>query len=110
MAAKLSSIFASAKVSEMQESAWTPIEGSQVKFSKADLKLMTKCSAVHCEGKNGEYVAIKIQVASQRKEYWFTADYKSAKELEHMEEVDPSNLVLYSLTDGEREIQRMRVL
>lgn len=108
--AKLSNIFASAKVSEMQEPSWTPIEGSQIKFSKADLKVISKCSAVHCEGKNGSYVAIKIQILSQRKEYWFTADYKSAKELSHLEEVDPSSLVLYSLTDGEREIQRMRVL
>lgn len=110
MAKKLSNIFASAKVSEMQESVWTPIQGSQVKFSKADLDVITKCSAVHCEGKNGEYVAIKIQVASLKKEFWFTADYKSAKELDHMQEVDASKLVLYSLTDGEKEIQRMRVL
>ncbi len=110
MATKLSSIFASATVSEMQESTWIPVEGSQVKFSKADLKLITKCSAVHCEGKNGEYVAIKVQVASQRKEYWFTADIVSAKRLAHMEEIDASKLVLYALSDGEREIQRMRVL
>ena len=108
--ARLSSIFDSASVSTMRESTWTPVPNSQIKFSKADIKLITKCSAVHCEGKNGEYVAIKVQVASQKKEFWFTADIVSAKELSHMEEVDPTRLVLYALSNGETEIQRMRVL
>ena len=108
--AKLSSIFTHASVSEMRESSWTPVSGSQIKFSKADIKLITKCSAVHCEGKNGSYVAIKVQVSSLKKEFWFTADFASAKVLDHMEVLDPKTLVVYLLTDGEKTIARMRVL
>ena len=108
--AKLSSIFTHASVSEMRESTWTPVPKSQLKFNANDIKLITDCSARHCNGKNGKYVAIKCQVASQKKEYWFTADFASAKVLAHMQELDPKKLVVYLLTDGEKEIPRMRVL
>lgn len=108
--AKLSSIFTHASVSEMRESTWTPVPKSQLRFNAKDIESITKCNAMHCNGENGNYVAIKVQVASKRKEYWFTADFASAKVLDHMQELDPKKLVVYLLTDGEKTIARMRVL
>jgi len=108
----LSDIFTRASVSELKQSKWIVVEGTKQKFGKNDLKQITDCTVLSCTGKHGEYKALKIEVSSMKKAFWFTLDVRSTKVCSHMEEVDPSKVVVYDLTnvDTGETITRVRIL
>jgi len=111
--ATMSKIFSLASVSEMSKTNWILIVKSQVKFSAKDIKLITNCTVLTCNGANGAYKALKVSVASEKKDFWFTLDNKSAKSWEHMDIVDPKRIRVYQLQNiehPEQTITRARIL
>lgn len=109
---KLSKIFSLASVSQLSDSKWSLVPDSSVKFSKSDLKLIESCTVYTCNGANGTYKAVKINVPKLNNSYWFTLDVKSSKLWEHQDVIEPEKLVVYQLqsADDDKVITRCRII
>nr|DAR32449.1 MAG TPA: hypothetical protein [Bacteriophage sp.] len=86
------------------ESKWEIIKSSIMKISKKELKKVQEITVHQSEFDEGQlYAVIKLDEGCVS----FTIDLKAAKKLEEGDKLDPASILVYKMTNGEKEITRL---